>query len=553
MRYFKTFLRVLFAVAAIFSSNLFAETSVKDLPLIPAPSEIRVLESESALAVANVNAIYADSRSANAAKYLQHLFKARYKRALEIRRSSTPNVIVGGINLVSGTGKKNPEAYQMTINASGVLVQGVGSAGTFYGVCTLDQLFIGENGCNAQKIPALKIKDEPRFSYRGLMLDPARNFMPLRDVKKFVETMARYKFNTLHFHISEDQGWRVEIKNPKYKKLMSIGAQKNKPKGTRGYYTQEEIRELVAFAGKLNIEVVPEIDMPGHSMGAIVAYPELTCEYVRRINKPGNSAELAKNPKMKLRIWEEAGVSEALLCAGSAKTYDFYDDLLEELCKLFPSPKFHIGGDEAPTKCWQNCKDCQAFMKKKGLKSVQELMAYFFQRNFDALGKAGKTALYWYELDVPKYPKNAIMYAWRMGRTKETIDRALREGYKVICCPGEYAYLDYPQKPGDPNHGWMPLTTLERSYQFDPGYGRPPDEEASILGCEGTLWAEHIPSLDRLYYQAFPRALAIVEAGWTPMSRRDWASFKKRLRPILSDMHKRGISTFWPKDDIGAK
>ena len=542
---------VIVAFLALSAGTLFSAVKVEELPLIPAPREIEAGQGK-ALAPANLTAIHADARSADAAKFLQRLFKQRYKRTLPIvKTAGTP--AAGVIALSAGTGKKNPEAYTLTVSANGVVIKGSGAAGTLYGVCTLDQLFIGEKGTATRSVPALSIKDEPRFEYRGLMLDPARNFMPMDDVKKFVETMARLKFNTLHFHISEDQGWRVEIKNPKYKKLMTVGAQKNKPKGTRGYYTQDEIRDLIAFAAALNIEVVPEVDMPGHSMGAIVAYPELTCEYVREINKPDKSAELAANPKMKLRIWDEAGVSEALLCAGNPNTYAFYDELLAELCKLFPSKKFHIGGDEAPTKCWQRCKDCQEFMKKKGLKSTQELMAYFFQRNFDELGKAGKTALYWYELDVPKYPKNAIMYSWRMGQTKATIDRALRDGYKVICCPGEYAYLDYPQKRGDPNHGWMPLTTLERTYQFDPGYGRPEKEQTSILGCEGTLWAEHIPDLNRLNYQAFPRALALVEAGWTPMKRRGWENFKTRLRPVLLDMNARGIQTYWPTEALGEK
>lgn len=547
----KTLKIILTAILALFAGTLFSAGNVEELPLIPAPREIEAGTGK-ALVPGSLTAIHADARSADAAKFLQRLFKQRYKRTLPIVKSAgTPTP--GAIALSAGTGKKNPEAYTLTVSSAGVVVKGSGAAGTLYGACTLDQLFVGEKGAPAQSVPALTIKDAPRFEYRGLMLDSARNFMPMEDVKKFVETMARLKFNTLHFHISDDQGWRVEIKNPKYKKLMTVGAQKNKPKGTRGYYTQDEIRDLIAFAAALNIEVVPEVDMPGHSMCAIVAYPELTCEYVREINKPEKAAELAANPKMKLRIWDEAGVSEALLCAGNPKTYAFYDELLAEICKLFPSKKFHIGGDEAPTKCWQRCKDCGEFMKKKGMKSTQDLMAYFFQRNFDELGKAGKTALYWYELDVPKYPKNAIMYSWRMGQTKATIDRALREGYKVICCPGEYAYLDYPQKQGDPNHGWMPLTTLERTYQFDPGYGRPEKEQASILGCEGTLWAEHILDLNRLNYQAFPRALALVEAGWTPMKRRSWENFKTRLRPVLLDMNARGIHTYWPAEAVGEK
>lgn len=550
--FFKSGLRLLVAAAfSFFAGTLFAASNPADLPLIPAPREIEAGQGK-ALSVGSMSAIHADARSEDAARFLQRLFRQRYKRTLPILRTNGV-AASGAIALSSGAGKKDSEAYALSVSANGVVVKGSGAAGTFYGVCTLDQLFVGEDGKPAKTVPALTVRDAPRFAYRGLMLDPARNFMPVEDVKKFVETMARLKFNTLHFHVSDDQGWRVEIKNPKYRRLMTVGAQKNRPKGTRGYYTQDEIRDLIAFAATLNVEVVPEVDMPGHGMGAIVAYPELTCEYVREINKPENAAELAKNPKMKLRVWEEAGVSEALLCAGNPKTYAFYDELLAELCRLFPSKKFHLGGDEAPTKCWNKCGDCREFMKKKGLGSTQELMAYFFQRNFDALGKAGKTALYWYELDVPKYPKNAIMYSWRMGHTKQAIDRALREGYKVICCPGEYAYFDYPQKPGDPNHGWMPLTTLERVYQFDPGYGRPAKEEASILGCEGTLWAEHIPDLERLHYQAFPRALALVEAGWTPMRRRGWESFRKRLRPVLLDMHARGVRTYWPTEAVGAK
>ena len=522
-----------------FACGLNASVPAENLPLVPAPKQIE-FTGKSRFAVPSSLTIGAPKSLAREAKILKRILKKRLNVA------ATPAAgAQGTISLSVSSRIKNREGYALKISRNGIVIAGGSPAGVYYGIRTLEQLLISQK----KHLPELKIIDEPRFSYRGLMLDPARNFLPLKDVKRFVETMASCKFNVLHFHLSDDQGWRIEIKNPKYRKLMSAGAQENKPAGTRGYYTQKEIRELVDFAAAHHVEIIPEIDMPGHNMGAIFSYPELTCEYVRRVN--ADPGLLKKNNKMKIEIWSKAGVSEALLCAGKKSTYAFFDDVLGEICRLFPSKRLHLGGDEAPAKCWDHCKDCRAFMKKEGLKNTQELMAYFFQRNFDSLAKAGKTALYWYELDVPKYPKNAVMYAWRMGLTKQTIDRALREGYKVICCPGEYAYLDYPQTRSESNHGWMPMTTLKRSYEFDPGYGRPKNEEASILGCEGTLWAEHLPTLEQIYGKAFPRALALVEAGWTPMARRDWENFKLRAAPIVRDMRKNGVPAYWPEDEFG--
>lgn len=517
-----------------------ATVPAEDLPLVPAPKTLEVSKTGT-FKMPAAPTISAPKNLANEAALLKTILKKRLNASAGTAAGTKATVALAVSSRI-----KNPEAYRLKISRGGVSIVGGSAAGVYYGVRTFGQLCLS---AQKREFPELSIEDAPRFGYRGIMLDPARNFILPEDVKRFIETIAAFKFNVLHFHISDDQGWRVEIKNPKYKKLMSVGAQKNKPEGSRGYYTQKEIRELVAFAQKHHVEIIPEIDMPGHSMGAIVAYPELTCEYVARVN--ADPALLAQNPKMKMRIWSEAGVSEALLCAGKNSTYEFYNAVLGEICKLFPSKRFHIGGDEAPTHAWKNCKDCQALMKKKGMKNVQELMSYFFRENFDALGKAGKTALYWYELDVPQYPKNAVMYAWRIGLTQQTINRALREGYKVICCPGEYAYLDYPQKPGDSNHGWMPMTTLKKAYEFDPGFGRPEKEQQSILGCEGTLWGEHLPTLDRIFYQAFPRALAIVEAGWSAPERRGWDGFKKRAAPLVRDLRKNGIGAYWPQDDFG--
>ncbi len=536
-------------VACLFFCGFFgvvqsATVPAEELPLVPAPKTLDARGNEGTYKVSASASYVAPKNLANEAAFLKSVLKKRLNVSASAGTGTAGSKPAVSLSISSRI--KNKEGYTLKITPSGIAIAGGSAAGVYYGICTLDQLCLV---AEKRALPLLSITDEPRFAYRGMMLDPARNFIPADDVKRFIKTMAAFKFNTLHFHLSDDQGWRIEIKNPKYKKLMSVGAQKNKPEGTRGYYTQKEIKDLVAFAQKHHVEIIPEIDMPGHNMGAIASYPELTCEYVARVN--ANSELLAQNPKIKLRIWDEAGVSEALLCAGKPSTYEFFNGVLGEICKLFPSKKFHIGGDEAPTKAWKNCKDCQALMKKKGLKSTQDLMSYFFQENFDALGKAGKTALYWYELGVPKYPKNAIMYAWRLGLTQQTIDRALREGYRVICCPGDFAYFDYPQVAGEPNHGWMPTTTLAQAYKFDPGFARPAKEQESILGCEGTLWGEHLPTLDLIFHKAYPRALALVEAGWSPMERRNWEHFKKRAAPVVRDLRKNGVNAFWPKDDFG--
>lgn len=460
------------------------------------------------------------------ARELQRIITLRTGIELALTEGKTQSK--GAVNLVFSDDIEGEEGYCLEVGAKQITITGKTTAGIYYGIKTLDQLLVGDGGSGEKRcLAAVKIVDRPRFEYRALMLDPARHFVPVKDVKRYIDQMAKFKFNVLHLHLTDDQGWRIEIK--KYPLLTEIGSKRKETDGDKrphgGFYTQDQMKELIAYAAERHIEIIPEIDVPGHSVAAIAAYPWLTC----------------LNP---VEVRTTAGVSKDLLCGGNEKVYEFYSGVLDELCTLFPSAKFHLGGDEAPLDHWKQCKKCQAFMKAKGFGREQQLMSYFFYRMNEVLVKHGKTPLFWYELDVPDYPANTVTYAWRWGLTPKVIERSRELGCKVICAPGEYAYLDYPQWAGDmPEVNWgMPVTPLRKVYEFDPGYGLLREQQAHIIGVEATLWGECIKNIDRAFYMTFPRALAVAEAGWSVMENRDWESFKQRMFPLLSDLMRDGVS-----------
>lgn len=461
--------------------------------------------------------------------------QAVLKKRLGLEVKAATKIGKGNITFLLDEQMKGIEAYRLKVDSKGITVIASTPAGIFYGIKTLDQLLISETVPG--KLRGVEIEDAPRYSYRALMLDPARTFIPVKDVKRYIDRMSMYKLNTLHLHLSDDQGWRVEIK--KYPKLTEIGAVRKETDGDgkehRGFYTQDELKDLVAYARKKQVEIIPEIDVPGHSVAAIAAYPFLTC----------------LNPGIGVRT--TAGVSTDLLCAGNEEVYAFYADVIDELCAIFPADKFHIGGDEAPLDNWKKCEKCRQLMKTKGFDREQQLMSYFFTRINGTLVKHGKTPLVWYELDVPEYPRNSIMYAWRWGLTPKVIEAARKSGHQVICAPGEHAYFDYPQRAGDmPEVNWgMPVIPLKKAYDFDPGYGLPAEQQGHILGVEATLWGECIRDIDRAFYMTYPRALALAEAGWSMMENRNWESFLTRMYPNLDDMMKDGVNFRVPFEVTG--
>ncbi len=439
---------------------------------------------------------------------------------------------------------KGREHYTLEVNKNGIYIKGATEGALFLALQTLDQLFIGDICNTAQKkIAHIRIDDSPRYGLRAIMLDPARHFIPVKDVKLFIDQMARYKFNTLQLHLTDDQGWRIEIKS--HPELTEKGAFRA-PGGSNqgpdnGYYTQEELKEIIRYAADRNIEVIPELDIPGHSVAILAAHPELGCAF-----RHGDKKDLGHTTNM-------------MLCASNANVYGIYIDIIKEVAELFPSEYIHLGGDEAAVKeNWAKCPQCLDMMQQLGYEKPSQLMIPFFGNILDIVRKNGKKAILWCELDniwppandyLFPYPADVTLVTWRNALTPKCIELTRRHGHPLIMAPGEHAYLDYPQYPGDLpefNNWGMPVTTLEQSYRLDPGYGLPAEEQAHIQGVMATLWAEAIRDINRVTYMAFPRAMAIAEAGWSNMEQRSWESFKQRIYPNITEMMKDGISVRVP-------
>lgn len=439
---------------------------------------------------------------------------------------------------------KGKEHYLLDVSEKCLSLKGNTQTALFYALKTLDQLLLGDacHTANGQIAP-IRIDDEPRYGYRALMLDPARHFLPVEDVKFYIDQMAKFKYNVLQLHLTDDQGWRVEIK--KHPGLTKTGAFRNPKTGPNGpdngFYTQEQLKDLIRYAAERNVEIVPELDIPGHTVAVLATYPELGCTHTDTIRKiMGETIDL-------------------MLCANNEKVYSVYDDIIEEIAAIFPSSKIHLGGDEAVIeKNWTKCAHCQALMKQQGYTKESELMNYFFGKILASVRKHGKEPVLWCELDnirMPAndylfdYPDDVTLITWRAGLTPKCIELTAKHGNTLIMAPGEYAYLDYPQLKGDLpefNNWGMPVTTLETCYQFDPGYGLPAAGQSHIKGITATLWGEAIRDINRATYMTYPRGLALAEAGWTQMEHRDWDSFKERMYPNLMNLMKDGVSVRVP-------
>ena len=422
----------------------------------------------------------------------------------------------------------HPEGYQLLIQPKKIVAKYATEAGKYYAEQTLKQLVFQAKKERKQSLPCLTITDAPRFAYRALMVDPARHYWKIDDLKKYIDVMSQYKFNYLHLHLNDDQGWRIEIK--KYPKLTEIGSKRKNFEGSKrnneGFYTQEQMKELVRYALERNVQLIPEFDIPGHNDAAVAAYPFLSC-----------------NDTI-IEVRTTAGVSKNLLCVSKKSVYTFVDDVISELSEVFPCKYFHIGGDEAPLDKWIENTEVQQLKKKLQTTDDQQLMSYFFKRVNESLVKNGKQPLIWMELEVPTYPENSIMFLWRMRTTPKVLERALKDNFKVICSPGEYAYFDYPQAKDDlPNVGWMPTLSLQRVYEFNPSFTLTAEQEKQhILGVEATIWGESVKDLFRAFYMTYPRALALSEVGWTQMPQRSWKTFVDRLEGQLSYLWHQGVN-----------
>lgn len=433
------------------------------------------------------------------------------------------------------------EGYTLSITPDHIYLSSTTPAGVFYGLQTLRQLFPPQLEDSTYKsgrwvLPCVEITDKPCFVWRGDMLDVSRHFLPLAFIKKNLDYLARYKMNTFHWHLTDDQGWRIESK--KFPSLTRIGAwrvdhndeewwgrdpQKPGENATYGgFYTQKEIRDVVKYAENRFITIVPEIDMPGHSRAAIASIPEISCDGGPYTVATGGIA------------------SNNTLCPGKEKTFEFIDSLLSEILPLFPGKYFHVGGDECNKSSWVNCPDCQARIKKEGLKDEHELQSYFIRRVEKIVNRHGKQLIGWDEILEGGLAPNAAVMSWR--GEQGGIDAA-RMGHDVVMTPTTYCYLDLKQ--GDPDLE-PPLgynqASLSTVYSYDPVPDvLNPDKQKHILGTQGNLWGESIQNEENANYMLFPRLLAIAEVGWTPKYNRKWDDFVRRLEYNLTRLDNLGI------------
>ncbi len=408
--------------------------------------------------------------------------------------------------------------YSMQVSADAIDISGETPQGTFYGVQTLIQL-LPVSPAAALQIPAVAIEDYPRFQYRGLMLDAGRHFFPVSFVKKYIDYIALHKINYFHWHLTEDQGWRIEIK--KYPKLTETGSCRNGTiighyPGTGndsihycGYYTQEEIKDVVQYASDRFITVIPEIEMPGHSSAALASYPYLGC---------------TGGPYHVQQTW---GVFKDVYCAGNDSVFQFLQDVLDEVFSLFPSKYIHIGGDECPKDSWKNCPKCQKRIKDNNLKDEHELQSYFVQRMEKYINSKGRTMIGWDEILEGGLAPNAMVMSWR---GEEGGIAAAKQNHNVIMTPGKFVYLDHAQTKKEDSvtiGGYLPLQTV---YNYEPIPAELTAEEAKhILGAQGNVWTEYMGNVAKVEYMIFPRLSALSEVLWSPKEQRDWKDFQQRM------------------------
>jgi len=408
-------------------------------------------------------------------------------------------------------------SYELNINQFGVEISGMNY---YYGIQSLKQLIVKAN--NTLIVPSVHILDYPRYQYRGMHLDCARHFFPKEFVKKYIDYLAMYKMNYFHWHLTDDQGWRIEIK--KYPKLTEVGAwrkgiltgrYKDKSRVTDtvnygGYYTQEDVKEIVKYAEERHITVIPEIEMPGHALAALTGYPEFSCT--------GGPIEIAR----------EWGVFEDIFCP-KEETFGFLEGILSEVAELFPGRYIHIGGDEAPKDRWQKCTHCQELIKKEGLKDEHELQSYFIKRIERFLNTKGKSIIGWDEILEGGLAPNATVMSWR--GTEGGIEAA-KQNHNVIMTPGEYCYFDHYQS--DPRNEPIAIggyTTIEKVYSFEPTPKELTDEQRKyILGAQANVWTEYIIEPKNVEYMVFPRICALSEVLWTPADKKNYTEFKDRLK-----------------------
>ena len=504
--------------------------------VVPLPQNIQMQKGEPFVLNADVQ-ILAGEGLQREAEFLRQYMKEVTGIDIPIAQKRIKKVRY--ISLTVSPRVTESEGYVMNVSAKSISIEGGSVVGVFYGIQTLRKsIAVSQNSTvYSQIFPAVEITDAPRFSWRGMHLDCSRHFWSVDFIKKFIDLLALHNMNVFHWHLTDDQGWRIEIK--KWPKLTEVGSQRSGTIiGTNsdlddgitygGFYTQAEAREIVRYAAERHITVVPEIDMPGHMLAALASYPELGC---------------TGGPYQVGHYW---GVYKDVLCVGNPKVYQFVEDVLTEIMDIFPSEVIHIGGDETPTDKWQQCPKCQALAKTFPVATdapsgdfepltskLSPLQAHFTRRVFDFLASKGRRALGWDEI-LDGSPKDAMIMSWRGSAPGA---KAAEAGHDVVMTPTTHCYFDYQQVEDtqfEPSRcgGFIPI---EKVYSLDPA----PDSlsveaRRHILGTQANLWSEYMTTESTVEYQALPRMSALAEVQWTQPERKDYKAFLERLTRLTS-------------------
>ena len=518
--------------ASLFAISIAILLNAQNITIIPQPKKVIFNKGNFALSGKTVIS-YNDPQLKFLADYTSTTIKSLNKLKLIVKNQNGTQPKIQSINLILDVkANRAKEGYLLNVTSSAISIKGATSQGIFYGVQSLLQL-IPVNGDS--KIQAVEIQDEPRFAWRGLLLDVSRHFFTIDEVKRLIDEMVVYKFNLLHLHLTDDQGWRIEIK--KLPELTKVGAwrvprtglwwdreppQNGEAATYGGFYTQEQIKDLVKYATQRHVDILPEIEAPGHSLAAIASYSYLSS------SKTGYKV----NPGSKFYT-----IDDNSLCAGKESTFEFLDIVLTEIAELFPFEYIHIGGDECYKGFWKKCEDCQKRMKDNGLKDENELQSYFIKRLEKILQQKGKKLMGWDEILEGGLAPNATVMSWR---GMDGGIAAAKANHHVVMSPNTYAYLDLYQ--GDPaieppTYSMLRLNTV---YNFEPA---PPGIDSSfILGGQGNLWSESVPTFRHAEYMFWPRSFALAEVLWTPKSGKNWNDFIRRTECHLSRLDNSDIN-----------
>jgi hexosaminidase len=537
--------KLIILLVLFFISGMSLSSYAKSNPvnIIPAPLSVKILSGEFIITSKTSVSVFPSSSEvlAVAAFFTNRLdtvagFTIKPKAVSGLKNIPKNTILFNVINDAS----LGEEGYQLTVEKDRVVIAAYTAKGLFYGVQSMLQLLPPQimNPSKAEgvafKMQAVKIFDKPRFSYRGMHLDVGRHFMPVDFVKQYIDLLAMFKLNTFHWHLTEDQGWRIEIK--KYPKLTQLGSMRaetvvghmgNNPKFDGiphgGYYTQDQIRDVVDYAAKRYITIIPEIEMPGHALAALTAYPQLSCT--------GGPFKVATT----------FGVFDDIFCAGNDSTYIFLQDVLDEVMALFPSKYIHIGGDEAPKTRWHECPKCQALMKAQGLKDEHELQSYFIKRIEKYVVSKGRKIIGWDEILEGGLAPEATVMSWR------GIDggiAAAKQKHDVIMAASSNLYFDHYQ--ADPETeplaigGFLPLKMV---YAFEPiPTELNADEAKHIIGAQAQIWTEYLKNPSSVEYMLLPRLFALAEIDWTAKDRKDWYDFRERLDNNIQRMAIMGLN-----------